>query len=76
MGTGLTRRGVTKALAELEKQKVIVAERRQSVKKGFEPTVYRLNIIGNLAYFPEPDNPRLQPLSQDPDDPRELSSLG
>ena len=76
MGTGLTRRGVTKALAELARRKVIVVERRQSAKKGFEATVYRLNIIGNLAHFPHPDDPRVLPLSQPSADPRELSSLG
>ncbi len=76
MGTGLTRRGVTKALAELARRKVIVVERRRSVKKGFEATVYRLNIIGNLGNFPHPDDPRVQPLLQLPQDPRELSSLG
>ena len=46
-GTGLSKRHVIAALKALAKMGIIAAERRSSPERGFESTVYQLNVSDN-----------------------------
>jgi hypothetical protein len=52
-GVGLSKKTLLLALRTLEDRRVILTERRQSIEKGNEPTVYQLNVIGQER----PDQP-------------------
>ncbi len=45
-GVGLSKKTLLLALRTLEERRIILTERRQSVERGNEPTVYQLNVIG------------------------------
>jgi hypothetical protein len=57
-GTGLHESTVLTALKGLVAQNIIVAAKRQSVEKGYEPTTYCLNLRSyNTPLPPVPENP-------------------
>lgn len=74
MGTGLSRQGVVNALAGLVQKNVVLNQQRQSAERGFESTLYCLNIIGYGMQFPDPEDPRYQAVPEVP--PSQLSGLG
>lgn len=74
MGTGLSRQGVVNALAGLVQKNVVLTQQRQSAERGFESTLYCLNIVGYGMQFPDPEDPRYQALPDTP--PSQLSLLG
>src|SRR5688500_12031672 len=45
-GVGLSKKTLLLALRTLEDRRIILTERRQSIERGNEPTVYQLNMIG------------------------------
>jgi hypothetical protein len=56
-GVGLSKKTLLLALRTLEERRIILTERRQSVERGNEPTVYQLNVIGQDG----PDDPAGDP---------------
>jgi len=74
MGTGLSRQGVVNALVGLVQKNVVLSQQRQSAERGFESTLYCLNIIGYGMQFPDPEDPRYQAVPEVP--PSQLSGLG
>ena len=61
-GTGLSKSGVVKAIRGLLQKNVILTATRQSVERGHEATLYRLNLVDAEAFFPGPEDPRTTPL--------------
>ncbi len=43
-GTGLSKPSLLRALRSLQERRIIFTERRRSIERGDEPTVYRLNV--------------------------------